>query len=186
MANALVDALNKPDDLDTGGIQTTEIGSGAVLGPNISGGAVLASHLTSGCVLGPNISGAVVTKLHVISGNILGPHISGGVLTTDHMGANIVTPAKQKFVGTGSPTGWGLGVQTGQYVTGGGSTVTIAFPTTYLAVPEVLVSAGASTAGGGTAGWHRVVVAGTGSVVIESQNASASGTWLAIGSASIT
>jgi len=48
MANALVDGLNKPDQLDTEAIQSAEIGSGAIMSANISGGQVNASHLAYG------------------------------------------------------------------------------------------------------------------------------------------
>lgn len=44
MANAINDGLNLPDQISTGGVDSVEIGSGAVLSANISGQQVLATH----------------------------------------------------------------------------------------------------------------------------------------------
>lgn len=117
MSNALVDGLNPPDVLASGGVDPVEIADEAV------------------------------------------------------------TAAKQGFVGTGSPTGFGLSVQTGDYVSDAGSSATVQFGTAFAAAPTVVVHAA-----GGLASQPS---ASAGSVVIETTAASSSGSWIAIGSGAI-
>ena len=105
MVNSLQDGLNLPDLLDTAAIQQAEIGSGA----------------------------------------ILGPHISGGAITNSKLAASTLEASSQGFLGTGSPTGFGLSVQAGSTIPSN-IAVTVSFGTAFAAAPHVILTLAASGA----------------------------------------
>ena len=72
-------------------------------------------------------------------GKIGSEDITDGTVIASEIGAQAVTAAKHKFVGTGSPTGYGLSVQTGSWVATTGI-VTTQFGTAFGAAPFVVVS----------------------------------------------
>ena len=78
---------------------------------------------------------------------------------------------------TGSPSVGGLSILTGNVNTGAGSNATVTFGTAFAAAPTMFVTPTADTTG-----WMRVAGTVTASGVVESESASVSGAWIAIGS----
>lgn len=127
MANSMNDGLNLPDLFGTASVQSGELGSGTVLGPNISGGVITNAHLGANSVSGTVIAAQGVAANRLVnnsltptqmgSGCILGPNISGGVVTNAHLGANVVSGAavSPEYAPsyTGSPAGGGTMFQFG-------------------------------------------------------------------------
>ena len=103
--------------------------------------------------------------------------LADDAVTTVEVTDASVTAAKQSFVGTGSPTVFGNSIQSGVVVASAGSIAEIAFPTVFGAAPNVVVE----FVGGIAA--HPSVSAG--SAIINTITASASGTWIAIGSGNL-
>ena len=102
--------------------------------------------------------------------------ITDDSVTTAKLAAASVDSAKQGFVGIGSPSAFGNSIQMGEIVASAGSIAEIAFPTSFGAAPFVTV-----TFVGGIAA-HPDVSANGGSAIINTITASASGTWIAVGS----
>ena len=98
-------------------------------------------------------------------------------VTAAKLGVESVTASKQKFLGTGSPTVFGNSGQSGDFVSNAGSVAVVQFGTAFEAAPFVVANAA-----GGIAS---IPAASAGSVVIESTDASVSGTWIAIGSGAL-
>lgn len=161
MANSLVDGLNKPDDLDTAAIQTAELGSGTVLGPNISGGVILSAHLATDSVVAAKISGLAVT--------------------TAKIAANAVTAAKSTIVATGSPTGYGQSIQHGSVTPTDVETWTV-FGTAFAAAPKVVVGLAVSGAAATQPPMAITVVAGSFGTIGTSGLAC---NWIALGSGAL-
>lgn len=154
MSNALVDGLNLPDQLDTASIQTAELGSGTVLGPNISGGVITNAHFGASAVSGTVIAAQGVAANRLVnnsitptqlgSGCVLGPNISGGVITNAHLGANVVSGAavspEYGELYTGSPFGGGNMVQFGTATPTDVAAVVQFTPVFRTATPSVVIT----------------------------------------------
>lgn len=141
-------------------------------------GVKMNDGLQSGEFIAATLSGATLSVGNSqISSAELG---SGAVLSANISGAQILA-SHQKFVGTGSPTTFGTSAQFGAFVTDAGSAATVAFGTAYAAAPICIVGLG----GGATATWIRVVGTSAGSLVVHTQAASQSGTFVCIGSGAL-
>lgn len=110
MVNALQDGLNLPDLLDTAAIQTAEIGSGGVMGPNISGGVITNAHLGAGVVSGTAIASGCITNYRVAdnacSGTKLSPEV--GLIQTGSplYGAQVMVHGTNTITGSPNFGGW--------------------------------------------------------------------------------
>ena len=80
MVNALTDGLNKPDQLDTAGIQAAEIGSGAVMTYNLSGGQVVTGKIANNIAIGGTTGSVVIGNLTSSTGSLV--FGAGTTLTT--------------------------------------------------------------------------------------------------------
>ena len=78
-------------------------------------------------------TGAVGTAA-LLDGGVATADLADTSVTTAKLGAESVTAPKQAFVGTGSPTGFGLSVQTGT-VTASDVVVTASYGTAFAAAP---------------------------------------------------
>lgn len=107
--------------------------------------------------------------------------ISGLTITAAKIGAAAVTAAKQSFIGTGSPTGYGVSAQYGN-VTASDVNVVGTFGTAFAAAPKVFLTS--ATSGAVATMGDYVVGTSAGSFVMFGQSG-LSYTYLAIGSGSI-
>jgi len=71
MTNALIDGLNKPDQIETAGIQAAEIGSGAIMTYNISGGQVTTGIVSNNIAIGGTTGSVVIPHLAAPTGSLV-------------------------------------------------------------------------------------------------------------------
>jgi hypothetical protein len=104
MVNALTDGLNKPDQMDTGGITASEIGSGGIMAYNISGGQVTTGTIANNIAIAGTTGSVVIGNLTsstgslvVMVGNLSLSH-NLSVLDTGSVVAGIIVPANGSLV----------------------------------------------------------------------------------------
>lgn len=116
----------------------------------------------------------------ILDASISTADIADSQVTTAKIAANAVTAAKHAFIGTGSPTGYGLSVQTGEFVTSAGSVYAAAFGTAFAAAPIAFASVTKDSTG-----WAAVSAVNATGLDIISEAASQSGAWIAVGSGAL-
>ena len=124
-----------------------------------------------------SILDASISAADLASSSVTTAKIAASAVTTAKLASQSVTADKQNFAGIGSPTTVGNSIQSLDFVSSAGSVATVQFGTAFAAAPNVVAHAV-----GGLAAQPSV---SAGSVVINTTNASASGTIIAIGSGAL-
>ena len=87
MANALTDGLSLPDEFETSAIQATEIGSGAVMTYNISGGQVVTGKIATNIAIAGTTGSVVVPHLAASTGSLV---VLAGTSLTSSNGSVVI------------------------------------------------------------------------------------------------
>ena len=135
-----------------------------------------------------SISGLVIASggvgvQHMAANSVSGGIIANASIPNAKLVANTLDASKMKVLGTGSPTGFGLSLQTGSSVTTAGSLADVAFGTPFGAAPFVMCTPH------GTVDREITIVAGslttTGFTAISHGGASVEFGYMAVGSGNL-
>lgn len=156
-------------------------GSSTIDTTEIQDAAVTSAKLADDSVVTAKISGLSVTDAKLAVDSVVTAKISGLAVSTAKIAAEAVTVPKQAFVGTGSPTVWGNGMQFGVGTLGAGSDVWIVYGTPFKAAP-VFVATSKNDSAINILGAGSGTNQGIGSVHVLGTTASTTFNWVACGS----
>ena len=171
------------DGLTTESFIGTDITATNLSGTNAAFGSstIDAAEIQTDAVTSAKISGLAVTSDKLATDSVVSAKISGLAVSTAKIAAEAVTVPKQAFVGTGSPTVWGNGMQFGVGTLGAGSTVWIVYGTPFKAAP-VFVATSKNDSAINIIGAGSGTNQGAGSVNVLGTTASTTFNWVACGS----
>ncbi len=147
----------------------------------ISAGGISTAELAAAAVTTAKLGSGAVTSNILATGAVLTVALSGGQVTTAILATEAVTVPKQAFVGTGSPSVWGNGIQFGVGTLGAGSTAWIVYGTPFKAAP-VFVATSKNDSAINIVGAGSGTNQGLGSVNVLGTTASTTFNWIACGS----
>ena len=132
----------------------------------------MANSLNDGLSKPDQLDNSAIQSIEIGSGAVMAANISGGQINKTHLAYG--------QIGTGSPTSYGLSIQTGVDVTSASSGATVVFGTAFKGTPYVVASASGTNAVAIT-----TLNANAGSFDVISEGANVAFNWIAIGSGTI-